>query len=564
MSLFSALQIGNSGLFAAQVGLQVTGNNIANANTPGYIRERAVFSPAPTQRIGTLPLGMGVEVQAIVQEVDRNLEERLRGAASDVASAQAQENAYLQLESLIGELRDTDLSTSLNHFFNAIHEVVNQPEDVSLRRFAVLQGQLLVDDIQRLDGRTVELALQVDHEIALAADEINRRLEQVASLNEKIILTEAGAAGGSDAVGLRDRRGVLLAELAEWMDIRTAEQEDGSVNVFVGGEYLVTGGEYRRVVAVREGDDPPATSVRLQDTDSELRVSSGKLAGLYTARDEIFGGFRQSLQDWTESLIWEFNRLYSQGQGMAGLESITSELAVEDTSLALDEASLPFSPEHGSFEVLVHNHLNDTTETTQIPITLNGLAGDTTTADLVAQLDAIDGINASTNSAGRIEIAADSEDYSFAFANDTSGVLAALGLNVFFTGSDSSDIGVSQSLVADPAKFAASLNGPGIDQQNAIRLAELLNQPVESSDGESLVGQYESFTAAVAEASAATQAVSQGFQIFHSSLEGQHLSISGVSIDDEAVKMLSYQRAYQAAARYIATINELLEVLVNL
>jgi len=111
MSLFGSIQIANNALFAAQVGLQVTGNNIANANTPGYIRQRVALTPAPTQLVGDLPLGLGVRVQGILQETDRFLSERVRGAISDLSNSETQEKAHLQLEALIGE---KGVSTSLS------------------------------------------------------------------------------------------------------------------------------------------------------------------------------------------------------------------------------------------------------------------------------------------------------------------------------------------------------------------------------------------------------------------------------------------------------------------
>ena len=87
MSLFSSIQMAGNSLQATQIGLQVTGQNIANANTPGYSREQAIFTPAGSQRQGNLILGLGVKVQAIKQQVDTFLEQRLRNSNSDVATA---------------------------------------------------------------------------------------------------------------------------------------------------------------------------------------------------------------------------------------------------------------------------------------------------------------------------------------------------------------------------------------------------------------------------------------------------------------------------------------------
>src|SRR5690606_24239827 len=143
MSLFGSMQIGKNALSAAQLGLQVAGNNIANASTPDYLRQDLELHSAGPRRVGGLLLGTGVQVHAVVQQVDKFLEERLRGAISDFAKGEAQEKAYVLFETLLGELSDNDLSTSLAQFFGSLHNVVNQPEDTSIRNLAVLAGSNL-------------------------------------------------------------------------------------------------------------------------------------------------------------------------------------------------------------------------------------------------------------------------------------------------------------------------------------------------------------------------------------------------------------------------------------
>ena len=150
MSLISSIQLANSALQATQVGLQVVGQNISNANTPGYTREIVQLQSGPTQRSGNLLFGSGVQVQGIVQQVDRFLQERLRNATSDSSVAQVTQQTYSQLEGLVGELSDTDLSTSLDDFFSSISNILNQPESDSVRNLAVLQGQTLTQDINNL------------------------------------------------------------------------------------------------------------------------------------------------------------------------------------------------------------------------------------------------------------------------------------------------------------------------------------------------------------------------------------------------------------------------------
>lgn len=565
MSLLGSLQIANNALFAQQVGLQVTGNNIANANTPGYIRQKAIFTPAPTQLIGDLPLGLGVQVEGIIQQSDRFLSERLRGAISDLAGSEAQEQAFIQLEALIGELSDTDLSTSLSNFFGSIGDVLNQPEDISVRNLAVLEGATLTDDFRRLDSRVQDVRRNINSQVASSANDINRLVGEIAELNINIVQTEGGSTSASDAVGLRDQRDVALAELSRIIKVRTAEQPNGSVSVFVDGDFLVIEGESRSVEVEYTSDRGLAlATINLAATDAPIAATTGSLAGNYVARDEILGGFLDNLNELASTLIFEFNKIYSSGQGLTGLTSVQSEFAVESETVALDQAALPFTPVNGSFQLKVFNKRSGLTETTDIFVRLNGLHTDTTLESLAASIDAVDGVAASVNAQRQLSITTDSPLLEFGFGSDTSHVLASLGLNTFFAGTNSRDMTINSQVRADSSKFAASEGGIGEDTNIALQLAAFNDRPLESRNGQTFADQYEDTIAQVTQASSVTKAVSEGYRVFQQTLEGQYLGLSGVSIDEEAVNMIAYQRTYQASARLIATISELLNVLMTI
>ena len=565
MSLIGSMQIASNALFAQQVGLQVVANNIANANTKGYIRQRMVLTPGPTQKIGKLPLGLGVKVDSIIQVVDKFVQERLRAANSDLLSFQTQERAHLELEVIVGELSETDLSSSLNNFFGSINDVVNQPGDISLRRLAVLEGVTLTDDIRRLDNRVRDLRTNVNREVIAMADDINRLSDEIAGLNVKIVVVEEGGANASDAVGLRDQRGVALEELANIVGIQAVEQDSGSVSVSVGGEFLVSDATHRAVEASNTiVDGTNIATINIVATDAPLRTSTGKLAGLYTARDEIYGGFLTDLQVLTGALIFDFNKVFSSGQGLTGFKSVTGTTAVTNTTAALDAAGLAFTPENGSFQIQVKNTVTNVTQTVDVFIDLNGLTTDTSLADVTATINAISGISAQITLDNRLQITSDSNLTEFEFAKDTSGVLAALGINTFFTNSTTNDIGINQAVQDDATKFVGSRNGVGVDSEQAIALAGFIDTPLATYGQRSLSIIYEDFVGEVVQSAAVARSVTKGFLTFARTLEGQHLGISGVSIDQEAVNMLSYQRAFQASARLIATIDELLGILVSL
>ena len=124
--------------------------------------------------------------------------------------------------------------------------------------------------------------------------------------------------------------------------------------------------------------------------------------------------------------------MFSGGQGLSGYDQLTSEFSVDAAGAALNEAGLEFTPASGSFQIILYNRNTGLTKTTDIHVDLNGAGKETTLADLAGQLDAIDGISAEVTATRCLRITSDGSDQQIAFANDTSGVLAALGLNTFF------------------------------------------------------------------------------------------------------------------------------------
>lgn len=568
MSLYGALRVGANALRADQIALQVIGQNIANANTPGYIREEVVLAPAPTQRQGGLMIGLGVEVKAVVQKLDRFLEERLNNAVSDEANQTAQEEVYSNLEGVVGELGDNDISTTMNSFFNSISQILNQPEDVSVRNLAMLQGGTLTDQIVRMANRVTEMRSDANDQVKGMAEEINRLVEEIRRLNVEIANTEGGDISNSDAVGLRDQRLEAIAGLAELIDIRTEEQPSGTVTVYSSsGTYLVFDGTSRPVKVVNSTvDGMEVSDIRVAETDMSLNPSSGQLHGLITARDDILGGFLHNLDTFARTLAFEFNKVYSGGQGLSGYQQVTSESRAADADAALNtsDAGLPYTPVNGSFQVQVIENRTGLTHTSTISVKLTGTRTDTTLNDLADQLGNVPGLTAAISPDGKLTIQSSSADQSFAFANDTSGVLAALGINTFFTGDSARSLGVNQVVQEDPGKFVASRTGVGLDTAVAVDLAGFLDRPLTTQNGTTIGVLYNRMVSEVTQGSAIARAAATGARVYKSTLAGQKMATSGVSLDEEALKLIAYQRAFQATARYIKAASDMLEMLTNL
>jgi flagellar hook-associated protein 1 FlgK len=213
----------------------------------------------------------------------------------------------------------------------------------------------------------------------------------------------------------------------------------------------------------------------------------------------------------------------------------------------------------------VQNTQTGLSTTTSIPVNLHGLGDkETTLNSLVASINNVSGLQASVSPSGNLTIATTGPNTQFSFSDDTSGALASLGINTLFTGSTASDLGVNQVMLNDPGKFAASTTGIGSSTDNAVTLAGFGDQPLESQNGNSINVLQTNLTADVTQGSAQAQSVLSGFQTFQTSLTAQQTATSGVSVDEEAVKMLGFQQTYMASAKYISTLNDLMNTLVQL
>jgi flagellar hook-associated protein 1 FlgK len=576
MSLFGSIQMGGNTLRAMQIGLHVVGNNIANANTPGFIREEVVYTTAPVMRKGNLILGLGVEIAGIVQKVDHFIQDRLIGARGDRAGADAQAQAYRDIESVLDALNgaNKNLGASLTSFFNAIHEVTKEPGNLVARQLVVSAGEELAKNIGVLHNKVFDVQESLNERIVAMSDDINSVAEEIRELNVKIASTEGGRATRSDAGALRSQRQAAVERLSELIGARVSEQASGGLAVSIGGELLVFEGQRREVnIDFSEVNGVAMPVVDFVDTNSPLDITSGELSGLYAARNTVAGGFLANLDELAATLAFEFNKIYSQGQGLVGFQQLTSTETVSDPGAALDAAGLAFTPVSGAFNVIIQNAGSGLKTEHTISIDLDGLDQDTTLNSLAAQLDAIDGLSASVSASGALELASESSTIQFAFApsvgdstSDPNGVLAALGLNTFFTGSSASSLGVNDGLkgLHNANKFAASLGGINAGSDNAIILAGLLERPLHLAGDASLADLYNQLVGDIANDSAVAQAAAEGFSVFEGTLDGQFQAISGVNIDEEAITMITLQRIYQASARYIQTLSELLDVLVNM
>ncbi|MBX3421297.1 MAG: flagellar hook-associated protein FlgK [Pirellulaceae bacterium] len=566
MTLFSAIQNSANALQVAALGLHVVGNNVSNAGTPGYIRQELLTTTGPSVRMGSSILTNGVRSVGVKQKVDLLLLDRMREVRSSLEENGRLGQFYSELESMLGELSDNDLSSKINDFSASIQDLMNHPGNEAIRRLVIESGHELASNIRSISRQLSSFGDTLNAETYQVAGEINRLTGQIANLNRRIVELEGGAgAKTSDAAGLRDERIRALDELSIYINIRSVEQESGAVSVFVGGDYLVADGIQREVKsAVRSTGTVAYPEVRLVDTDSPLEVTGGRLYGIYTARALSMERISSQLDDFTRSLIDQFNRIHTQGQGIQGFQRITSANATDDPLGPLDLAGLHGQIQNGAFQIQVTDLETGSVITREIRVSLGAGTNDSSLEDIRSQLSAVSGLTATISSDGRLQIATNSHKLRFTFQNDTSNFLSAVGINTFFVGNSAATIQVNSIVANDPRMLAASLTGVGFGTQNAVRMAQAFDDPVASLGGRSIKESYEEMVVQLAQNVSQQQGKLNGLENFYKTLEAQHLAVSGVNLDEEAVKMIFFQRMFQANSKVIQTSNEILDVLMDL
>jgi flagellar hook-associated protein 1 FlgK len=368
----------------------------------------------------------------------------------------------------------------------------------------------------------------------------------------------------SDASGLRNQRLAALSRLSAILPINTVEYSNGQMDVFLGTEHLVLVSSVHHLETVAAADRGTAiANVRVAETLAPLTGSAGELNGTIAGRDQVLGGFIDDLDNYISNTIYEFNKTHASGEGTIGFDSVTGTYTVSDSTVALNNAGLAFTPGHGSFEVRVVNKATGIATTQTINVNLNGIGTQTTLDGLRTSIDALANVTATLTTDRRLTLTA-ANGYEIRFGNDTSGALAALGINTFFTGTGSTDIDLNATIKNDTRLFAAGLGGGPGDGRNAQKLAEIIDRPIAALGGKSLDEAYDNIISSLAQSSAAESALTGGYQQYGDSLASQRAQFSGVSLDEELILLMKFQRSYQVSARIVSTINEVFDALIRI
>lgn len=561
-SLFGSLGIARSALFANQLVLQTTANNVANAGRSEYSRQRVDLTASLPETLPVGQVGTGVTVAGIRRLRDQFLDQQFTRAHQVLGEYEAAQSTLSQIEALLGEPSDEGLQASLGRFFTALRDVASYPEDYTTRRAALEQGEILAGDLRRASAGVTDLTRNLEREIEGKVAEANELLREIARLNSQI--QTVVVAGGSPN-DLLDRRDQAVDQVSKLLAVTRVDRTDGTLSLSLtgGGGVLIDG-----TTVATLGAQLSATTDDYQLTlgGTVVGVAGGEMAGLLHSRNDTDGYVKYTqarLDTLAAGLIEEMNRIQAGGAANAGLQSIASQYQVTDPAVPLGSAGLPFGLTiPGSVTVFVY----DATGAVNGSGTIAVNAG-TTLNDLATQFGSIAGLSAGV-SGGTLTVSA-AAGQTFRFAGDTSNLLPALGVNSFFTGTNARTIAVNAALRADPNLLSTGYPDPttGIvaagDNRAALAMAALSERKVLSGGAASLTEYYAETIGVLGARTAAVNRLVESQTLVTQTIQNQREQVAGVSLDEEMIELTKAQRAFEASAKLVQVVDELLDTVVN-
>ncbi|SCC91081.1 Flagellar hook-associated protein FlgK [Thiomonas sp. X19] len=306
-----------TGLQAAQEALQVTGNNIANVNTPGYSREQAIQSAQPPTLLGGLYLGNGTQVETVTRSYSSYLQSQVW---STTATASGANTLNTQLQPIVNLLAGTGsgLSTAINQFFGSgVAQVAANPSDIPSRQNLISQAQGLAQAMQGSARQLQDAASGVNQQIGQSITTINSLTQQIAQLNIQINnLSGSGQAPNT----LLDQQNQLVTQLSAQVGINVLQQGN-QVNVYTGnGQVLVAGNQSYALKTAPNSYDP--TQIEVAYASSGAIISSGlqggNLGGLLQFRSQVLQPAQNALGQIADGLAQAMNSQQAQGLNLSG------------------------------------------------------------------------------------------------------------------------------------------------------------------------------------------------------------------------------------------------------
>lgn len=578
-------------LMAQQEALDTTNHNIANANTDGYSRQVASMAATLPYTVpamnhppaAPLQVGTGVAVERIQRQRDAFVDLELRQQSQLQARWEALSAGLQQIEGVFNEPSDQGLQTLLTNFFNAWSELSNNPQSSAARATVRSSGDALAAGLNDLANRLEQIRRDIDGAIATAVPELNDLGAQLAALNGQI----AKAVSAGDVPNdLRDKRDLLLDQLVKETGATYHEEANGTVTVLIGGHGFVVGD---RVIAITTQTKLLASGTQLhllkwQSDQQDVTISDGTLAGQIALRDQVLPEQLGRLDLLASTIVNSVNAQHRQGFGIGAyanqitnfFDPMTATQTLNTTgigdqlvggTITVGSQTLTISPTTQTFKDVMDTIVN------AIATQAGGTASwsiDATTGHIVitqsSPTQVTLGANGDTSNFLQVTGLLGAANVASGGGRTITGLApvalvraASVQLDQVIKNPDGLD--AIAAAAGSSAGLTASV-GPG-DNRNALAIAALASTSLGVLDNATFDDFYASAVSQLGVQSREANQMAQNQALLTQHLEQRRESISGVSLDEEATQLIRYQRAYQAAARGITTLDDLLETVIN-
>ena len=309
------LSIGISGAMTAQRSLSTAGHNIANASTEGFSRQRVAVGTRNPQLTGVGSLGSGVKITDIGRVHDEFISSNVRKNASLANGLDINYEYTSQIDNMLAD-PNAGLSPTLQSFFSSINNVANDPSSQSARQVMIGEANALSERFLYLDDRFENMRQGTNATLRTHIEDVNNLAASVADVNWKIVLARESSQGEPN--DLLDERDRLLHKLSEKVEVRTNEQEDGSLNVFIGnGQTLIIGKNYSQLNLAANTHDPSQLEVVYENNGASSVITQfmkgGTIGGLIDFRERILGGAQNELGRIAIGVSKTFNDQHHKG-----------------------------------------------------------------------------------------------------------------------------------------------------------------------------------------------------------------------------------------------------------
>ena len=615
--------IGLSALLAQQRALATTSNNVANASTPGYTRQRTELVERPTQQLGSDFVGTGVTTGTTRRMTDDLMLDQARNAATGSKRADAFADLATSLDNLLGS-SDSGLNATLQSFSDALQGVANDPSSLSARQAFLSQAASTVASFQNLDQRMSTIGDEVRSRVSTDADQISQLGASIADANAQVL-----AAGANAPPELLDKRDQMLADLSGLVQVRVSQQSDGTIGVFIGsGQALVIGTTASKLVMTNGNVDPSQPQLVLRsgtgpDVAITQFITGGELGGLLDFNREMLAPARAEVGRVAIGLADAVNTASRNGMDLdgqlggdlfsvagpqtfaAGTNTGTGAITATISDVAaLDTANYQLSYNGATYT------LQRTDTGAIVPMTGTGTAGDPFVANgisivvsgapsvgdqfLIKPLDQAPGSlkvlvtspgdvaaaaptrtsadlgNTGTGaiSAGSVIDAANPNLLTTAtiqFINATTYSINGAGAFAYTPGADIDVNGTRVQITGAPAPgdvFVIGSNAGGSgDNRNALAMLGQLAGNVFNGNVTLKMAASSLLADVGAKTAAATSQQSAQSTLLQQTQQRLD-SLRGVNLDEEAANMLRYQQLYQAATQTISVAGTLFSTLL--